>query len=64
MIKNKLSIERVINERHYQFMCPPDASLAEVASILDDIKRYVMNRIEEAEKNQDKESEKCKSECN
>lgn len=66
MIKSKLSIERVINERHYQFLCPPEASLAEVASILEDIKKYVMGRIEEAEKKQEQEKEpesKCKSEC-
>lgn len=63
MIRNKVSIERIINERHYQFICPTEASLSEVASVIDDIKKYVMERISEAEKSyQEKECSDCPEE--
>lgn len=50
MIKQKISIERQINERQYQFLVPPEAALAEILAIVEDIKNYVVQRINEAEK--------------
>lgn len=56
MIKNKVSIERQINERQYQFIVPFEASLSEVLLIVDDIRKYVMDRISEAEKQSEQEN--------
>jgi hypothetical protein len=50
MIKNKVSIERQINERLYQFIVPNDSPLNECLMIVDDVRRYILERISEAEK--------------
>lgn len=50
MIRNKVSVERQINERLYQFLVPCDAPLAECLIIIDDIRKYVVDRINEVEK--------------
>lgn len=50
MIKNKVSIERQLNERLYQFLVPSDAPLAECLAIVDDIRKYIVERCQQAEK--------------
>lgn len=61
MIKNKVSIERQINERLYQFIVPSDANLQECMMIVEDVKKYLLERLEEAKK-QAEEAEKKKTE--
>ncbi len=56
MVRNKVCIERQINERQYQFIVPSDAPLNECYVIVEDIKNYIVSRIKEAEE-QSKESE-------
>lgn len=46
MIKQKISIERQINERQYQFLVSVDSPLVEIISILDDIKNEMTGRLE------------------
>ena len=46
MIKQKVSIERQINENHYQFLVPVDAPLVQIISILDDIKSEMTGRLQ------------------
>lgn len=60
MLRHRISLERQINERLYQFLVPYDAPLQEICAILDDLKLDVQNRIAEAEKKQkDSELEKA-----
>ncbi len=58
MIRNKVSIDRQINERLYQFLVPFEAPLNEVLIILDDIIVYVVDRIKDAEEKAKQENEK------
>lgn len=55
MIKQKISVERQINERQYQFIVPVDAPLMEIISILDNIKQEMTGRLEAASKEETKE---------
>lgn len=50
MVKNKVSIERQINERQYQFVCPYESTLEECLMVIEDIKKYVVERLEDAKK--------------
>ena len=58
MIKNKVSIERQINERLYQFIVPSDASLSECLAIVNDVREYILSRIKEVEDGNNKSVEK------
>ena len=49
MVRNKVSIERQINERLYQFVVPSEAPLNECLAVVDDIRKYVIERCEAAE---------------
>ena len=49
MIKSKVSIERVRDERHYQFVVPSEAPLAEVLAVAEDIRSWVVERIRQEE---------------
>lgn len=61
MLRHRISLERQINDRLYQFLVPYDAPLHEVAAIVDDLKLDISNRIAEVEKQQkEKESELAK----
>ena len=61
MLRHRISLERQINERLYQFLVPYDAPLQEVAAIIDDLKLDIANRMVEAEKQQkEKECELAK----
>jgi hypothetical protein len=53
MIKQKVSIERQINERHYQFLVSVDAPLVEIISILEDIKSEMTGRLEASVKEEE-----------
>ena len=65
----KISIERQINERQYQFLCNYESPLEEVRAILHDmfleIEKRIEHHTEEAEKAQ-KESQAicCQEVCN
>jgi hypothetical protein len=48
MIKQKVSIERQINENHYQLLVPVEAPIVQIISILDDIKAEMTGRLEAA----------------
>ncbi len=61
MLKHRISLERQINDRLYQFSVPYEAPLQEVAAILEDLKIEVANRLVEAEK-QCKEQEQVQEE--
>jgi hypothetical protein len=50
MIRNKVAIEHQIDERLYQLLVPFEATLAELALVVDNMKAYVVSRIEVAEK--------------
>jgi len=58
VIKTKVSIERQINERQYQFLCPYEASFEEAIYIIDDIRKYFSERMEEVKKQQAEEKPK------
>ena len=49
MIRNKVSLERIINDRQYQFLVPSEAPLNECLAIVDDIRKYIVERCEAAE---------------
>ena len=57
MIKQKISIERQINERQYQFIVSVDAPLVEIISILDHIKQEMTGRLEASVQEEKKDSE-------
>lgn len=50
MIRNKVSIERQIDDRLYQFVIPSDAVLSETLSVIDDVRKQIVNIIEIEEK--------------
>ncbi len=52
MLRHRISLERQINDRLYQFSVPFEAPLQEVAAILEDLKLDIANRIAEAEKHE------------
>jgi len=56
MIKNKVSFERQLDDRLYQFMVPGGAPSDECLAFLEDIKKHILNLIEES-KNQSKVTE-------
>lgn len=58
MIRNKVSVERQINDRLYQFIIPSESPLSECLLIVDDVRKYIIERIEEVEKQSKEESEK------
>lgn len=63
MQRNKVSLERQINDRLYQFMIPFEApSWKEVLMIHDDIRSQVMALVQEEEKKAAEAAEKAKSE--
>lgn len=50
MIRNKVSIERQIDDKLYQFVIPFDAVLSETLSVIDDVRKQIVNIIEIEEK--------------
>lgn len=46
MLKAKVSIEKVIDDKHFQFLCPSEASYQECLDILELIKTEVSQRLE------------------
>lgn len=52
MLKHKISIERQINDRLYQFMVPYEAPMSEALAILDDVRLQLSKLMEEIQKSQ------------
>jgi len=50
MIKNKTILEVKIGERTYQMECFPDSPLGELHDALSQMKNYVIQRMQEVEK--------------
>lgn len=50
MLKHRISLERQINDRLYQFSVPYEAPLSEVSAIIEDLKLDIANRIAEVER--------------
>lgn len=50
MIKNKVCVERQINERMYQFLVPSEAAIQECIMVVDDIRKYLVEILQDAER--------------
>lgn len=62
MIRNKVSIERQLDERLYQFMIPSEGNWNEVLSFAQEIGKYATDQIEAAKKLIEEVKEETKSE--
>jgi hypothetical protein len=49
MIKNKISIEIIREDRTYQLMLSPDSPLDECFDVISEIRKYILDRINELE---------------
>lgn len=57
MIKNATVLEIKKNERSYQLVLDPSSPLGELYDVLHEMKAYVFQRIQEAEKPKESKSE-------
>lgn len=57
MLKNKTTLEIKKEERIYQFIIEPTSPLGEIFDVLCQMKAYVLQVIQETEKNQEKKEE-------
>lgn len=48
MIKNKIFLEKSIENRIYQFSCDPNCSLGEIYDVLSEMRGYIIQRINES----------------
>lgn len=66
MFKTKVSLERIINEKHFQFICPSEASYQECLDIIKSIEEELQERlnaiVSEMKKSQE-ESELANEQC-
>lgn len=63
MNKTKISIERQINERQYQFFCEYTAPLEEVKAILQDMLGYIDGRIEHHKQEAEQAQKEAQAAC-
>jgi hypothetical protein len=57
MLKNKTTVELKIGERLYHFLCDADSPLGEIHDVLVQLKSYILQRMQEAQKAEQKPPE-------
>ena len=62
MIRQKLSIERQIDDKQYQFLIPQNGNWQEVLAFCKEVEAYALNQIELSKKQQEEVKEESKTE--
>lgn len=52
MVKNKTILEVEVNERKYEFECPPDSPLGELHDALCKMQLFILERMKDEQKRQ------------